>query len=112
MSIQRTTRAEPRIPRAVEAVPSTVVHWEDPPETTRGRKPVAFTPELLRELERNPGRWARVDNLKSKSGASARAMAFRKGKYAPVAPPVWEAAGRATPTGSAFYLRFVGREAE
>ena len=99
--------------RPIAAVPSTVVRWEDPPEPTRGRRPSnMFAPELLRELERNPGRWARVDNLKSKSGASSRAKAFRSGKYAPIAPPLWEAVVRATATGSAFYLRFVGPEAE
>lgn len=70
-----------------------------------------FKPELLRELQANPGKWARVDNLKSKSGAAARVKQFKAGKYAPVAPPLWEAAGRAVPTGSAFYLRFVGSEA-
>lgn len=101
------------IASAPSAVPSVVVRWEDPPDTSRGRKPAQmFAPELLAELERNPGKWARVDNLKSKSGASSRAKGFRSGKYAPVAPPLWEAVGRATPTGSAFYLRFVGPEAE
>lgn len=97
--------------RPITAVSSSRVQWEDPPEAVRGRRPSdMFAPELLRELEANPGRWARVDNLKSKSGASSRAKAFRSGKYAPVAPPLWEAAGRAMPTGSAFYLRFVGPE--
>src|SRR4051812_33651949 len=74
--------------RSITAVPSTVVRWEDPPEVTRGRKPTEmFRPELLRELEANPGRWARVDNLTSKSSASSRAVALTKGTYAPGAPP-------------------------
>ncbi len=98
--------------RSVAAVPAVVVRWEDPPDVSRGRKPSdMFAPDLLAEIERHPGRWARVDNLKSKSGASARAKAFRSGKYAPVAPPLWEAAARSVPTGSAFYLRYVGPEA-
>lgn len=95
--------------RPVAAVPSTVVRWEDPPPARTVRR--SFDPRVLAELERNPGRWARVDNLQSKSGAYTRVRAFNAGKYAPVAPPLWEAAGRATPTGSAFWLRFVGPEA-
>lgn len=97
--------------RQIASVPSIVVRWEDPPEQRGPGKRVSFAPELLAELEANPGRWARVDNLKAKSGASSRLGAFKKAKYDPVAPPLWEAAARRTPTGSAFYLRFVG-EAE
>jgi hypothetical protein len=104
------------VPAAARPEPATVspiVRWEDPPEVTRGRRPgETFDGGVLRELEANPGRWARVDNFKSKSGASSRLTAFRKGTYKPVAPPLWEAAARRVPTGWAFYLRFVGSEAE
>lgn len=98
--------------RPIAAVPSTVVRWEDPPEVTRGPgHRVVFSPAVLDELRANRARWARVDNFKSKSGASSRLTAFKKGTYKPVTPPLWEAAARRTPTGSAFYLRFVGSEA-
>jgi len=94
----------PRIAPVVD-----LVVWEDPPDVRRGKK-VSFDAAVLRSLKANPGRWARIDDLKSKSAAASRTTAFNKGRYAPVAPPLWEAAGRRTPTGSALYLRYVGPE--
>jgi hypothetical protein len=97
--------------RPIAAVPAPAVRWEDPPEVTRGAPRKTFSAELLAELQANPGRWARVDDLKAKSGASSRVTKFKRGDFKPVAPPLWEAVGRRTPTGSTFYLRFVGPEA-
>lgn len=43
--------------------------WEDPPRRG-GAHPCPVTPEMLEQLQANPGRWARVATYAAKSGAT------------------------------------------
>lgn len=90
-------------PAALSAPPpSNGVRWEDPPPPQSG--PRAAMAELARvvvELKRHPGRWARVRDFKSRSGAGSTRQRVRKEH------PDCEWQARAMPEGSALFGRFV-----
>lgn len=85
---------------------STLV-WEEPPD--KGVSKQVWHKDVARELEANPGRWARVGSYATSNSASAVALQIRQGKISAYEPPgAFEAAARTVNSEPRVYARYLG----
>lgn len=78
------------------------IKWEDPPAQVRQGRPGKYL-ELLAELRKHPGRWARLDRASSSTASN-----FNSGKVAGIKPGEFEAVTRRVDGKVGIWVRYVG----
>lgn len=95
--------ARPAVPPPLPPPPANGIRWEEPPASRVGKtaKVLAEVRALVIELKRNPGKWARIKDYASASGAGSI-----RTKLVAAFPDV-EFVARKLDDGSAIWARFV-----
>lgn len=94
--------------KSVDEAPPAGMVWEDPPQRG-GQLRIFLTPSVVAELEDNPDRWARVTTFDGKSSAVSAAKKLRTLGQPGIEKDKFEFLGRHHGTGSALYVRYIGK---